>query len=223
MTRHLRTVAVANLKVGRGRAAIRGLAALVRDTDADAVLLQEAKNYLPAIRARFGATWRVYGGPGFVEASNCAVMVRRSIRRGKRGAVRNRTPWYYRGKGRNVKHPGRVWRWARVDGVFLMSVHKATNALSLNKDAGREEADRLAEWFGDHAGPMIAAGDWNNTADDRRPNGPAEIARLAKAQVVVPPGARIDYALVRGVDVTAKSGKSYGSDHESFTTHIKRP
>src|SRR5690349_1219771 len=111
MTRRLRTLAVWNMKVGRGRTAIRGLRALIRDTDADAALLQEAKNYVPAIRLRFGLKWRVYGGVGWVESSNCVVMVRRSVRREKRGKVVNQRPWVYKHKGREVEHPGRVWRF----------------------------------------------------------------------------------------------------------------
>jgi endonuclease/exonuclease/phosphatase family metal-dependent hydrolase len=205
--------------VGRGRAATRGLRDLIRDTDADVVLLQEAKNYVTAIRAAFPG-WRVYGGIGFRESSNCVVMVRRTVTVGKRGRVRNRTPWTYAHKGRSVVHPGRVWRWVEADGVTLMAVHRATNALSLNEKAGREEADNLIEWLESHP-RAIAAGDWNNRPVDNRPNGPAEIARHGHARLVVAPGADIDFAAVRGVEVTARLGDRYGSDHHSQTYTIE--
>lgn len=224
MSRRLRTVAVWNMKVGRGRAAIRGLRALIRDTDADAVLLQEAKNYLLMIRLVFGVLWRIYGGMfPRTDSANCVVMVRRTIRRGRHGAVRNRTPWVYTGKGRRVTHPGRVWRWARADGVYLMSVHRSTNALSINKVAGREEADRVMEWFDDHAGPMLAAGDWNNAHDDPRSNAPADIAKHVKADVVVPGDSRIDFAIARDLDVATWRGSKYGSDHHAHIYRLRRP
>lgn len=223
MARRLRTIGVWNMKVGRGRAAIRGLRALIRDTDADAVLLQEAKNYLPAIRLVFALTWRIYGGPALKDGGNCAVMVRRTIPRGKHGRVRNRTVWYYRGKGRNVAHEGRVWRYVRADGVWLASIHKATEALGYNAAAGREEADNLAEWFGDHDGPMLAAGDFNNRASDRRTDAPVDIAKRVRGEVLAVEENDIDIAIVRGLDVTVRRGKSYGSDHASRVYRLQRP
>lgn len=223
MARRLRTIGVHNLKVGRGRAAIRGLRALIRDTDPDALLLQEAKNYLPAIRAVFALTWRIYGGPARKDAGNCVVMVRRSVKRGRSGRVRNRRVWYYRGKGRNVAHEGRVWPFVRADGVWLASIHKATEGLSYNKAAGGEEAENLVEWFDEHGGPMVAAGDFNNRAGDTRPNGPADVARRVKGEVVAVDENDIDLAIVRGVDAGVRRGKSYGSDHPLLEITLRRP
>lgn len=226
MARPLRTAVAWNCKVGRGRAAIRGLRDLIRDTDADAVLLQEAKNYVPAIRLRFGLKWRVYGGPGWVEASNCAVMVRRSVRRGRRSKVVNKTPWYFRNGGRWVQHPGRVWRGPRADGVRLLSVHKATNVLDRdgrNFDVGREEADNLADWFRRSGDPSIAAGDFNNQARDPRQGAPSDIAKRVRGEVVASSQYDIDLAIVRGLDVTVKRLGKYGSDHEAHVYRLRRP
>lgn len=222
MTRPVRKVAAWNMKVGRGKAAVDGLAALIDDHSPEVVLLQEAMNYVTRIRLRFGRHWRVYAGAPFMERGNCAVMVRRSVKRGGHGKVRNRLPWRYTGQGRDVKHPGRVWRWARADGIYFLSMHRATNALSLNKAAGSEEADNLEEWFGDHAGPMIAAGDWNNLHSDGRQEAPASIARRVKAHLIVPPEGRIDYALARDVKGRGERVGKYGSDHPAVVYTLDR-
>lgn len=226
-TRRLDTVAVWNMKVGRGRAAIKGLRQLIRDHNPDTILLQEAMNYVPGLRLNF-LNWRIYSGakPGHPSA-NCVVMVRKDLPRGRRprkgfGAVRNHTAWTFINSGRRIIHEGRVWRWVRVDGVHLMSVHRATNALGDNAEAGREEADNLIDWFDSHNGPMIAAGDWNNLWSDKRPNSPRDIAKHVKGELVVPAEARIDYALVRGIDVTAERGDKYGSDHHSHIYRLDR-
>jgi endonuclease/exonuclease/phosphatase (EEP) superfamily protein YafD len=217
----VRTVAAWNMKVGRGKAAIDGTAGLIADHDPDVLLLQEAMNYGVRLRLRFGSKWRIYAGVPMTEAANCAVMVRRTIPRGRRGAIRNRHPWFYRGKGREVKKSGRVWRWVRVDGIHLLTVHRATEALGFNHTAGREEADNLENWFASHPGPMLAAGDWNNSHEDARKDSPAQIARIVKGELIVPEGARIDYALARDLTATAKRGGKYGSDHHSHIYTLK--
>jgi hypothetical protein len=148
-------------------------------------------------------------------------MVRRSFKRGKSGKVRNRTPWTYAHKGRTVVHPGRVWRWVRVEGVALMSIHKATNALGTNRAAGEEEAFRLVEWFEDHAGQLGAFGDANNQADDQRDDAPAHIAARAEAELVSESPDDIDLGIVRGMTGRWKRGKKYGSDHYSHTYEIE--
>lgn len=218
--RELRTVLGWNMKVGRGHAALKGLRDLIREHDPEAVLLQEAMNYVAALVLLF-PRWRVYGGIPRTEGSNCVVMVRRTVPRGRRkghgwGVIRNRTPWYYRGKGRNVKHPGRVWRWVRVDGVLLLSGHRETEALGHNRAAGRETADALVEWTKDHDGPKLAHLDWNNRCTDRRPDGPVEIAKRSGGLLLVPKGGehRPDYALVVDGDWTARRVGREGSDHQ---------
>lgn len=219
-TRRVETVACWNMKVGRGAAALDGLAGLIADHQPDVILLQEGMNYVARLRLRFGRRWRVYSGaPGTVRA-NCPIMVRRSIPRGRIrgkgwGLVKNVTPWYYRGKDRNVKHEGRVWTWVRVDGIRFLSIHRATEALGHNAQAGREEADNIEEWFDNHDGPHLAAGDWNNLWSDKRTEAPAQIARRVKGQLVIPPDARIDYAITRDLDVTAVRDGKYGSDHHA--------
>lgn len=221
MPRRLRTVVAWNMKVGRGRAAIRDLRSLIRDHRPEVVLLQEAKNYVTAIRVAFPG-WRVYGGPGRIDASNCVIMVRRSVRVSHHGRVKNHTPWKYLHNGRSVTHPGRVWRWVQAGGITFLSLHKATNALGLNKSAGLEEADNLIDWFGDHADPTFAAGDWNNQHDDRRPNGPVDIARHAQARIVASPQAGIDFAAVRGIAAVATRGDKYGSDHHATIYRLEK-
>lgn len=221
--RDLEWVLVWNMKVGRGRRAIRGLRRLIKRSRAQVILLQEAKNYVPAIRVAFPG-WRVFGGPGFVESSNCVVMVRRGLEVTHHGRVRNRASWVFTGKGRHVVHPGRVWRDVVAEGVALLCVHKATEVLDKNgpnHDVGLEEANNLVEWLEtyDHA---IAAGDINNQHDDTRPNGPVEIAHDSAAKVHVPPGGENDpdFAWVRGLDVDLERLGDGGSDHHAWLIHI---
>lgn len=219
--RRLRTVLGWNMKVGRGRAAIAGVRAFIKEHDPEAFLLQEAMNYTAALKVTF-PLWRVYGGIPFTEGSNCVIMVRRSVRRGRRkghgwGVIRNRVPWWFDHPDREpVKHPGRKWRWARADGVNLLSGHKATNALGFNRAAGREEADSLVEWTKEHDGEVLAHLDWNNLCTDKRPDGPVEIARRVGGMLLVPKGGetRPDYALVRDGEWTARRVGREGSDHQ---------
>lgn len=218
--RRLRTVLVWNMKVGRGRAAIRGLRNLIDRHDPEVLLLQEAKNYVRAIRLTFPG-WRVYGGLGFRDSSNCVVMVRRSMKRGKHGTIRNGTPWTFMHDGKPVVHAGRVWRWVRVDGVALMSIHKATNALGDNKAAGEEEAFRLVEWFEDHGGPRGAFGDFNNTAADKRDHGPSDIADRADAEVLAADDEDIDLAVIAELEATVTQVEAEGSDHHAHRYTIK--
>ncbi len=218
--RPLRTVLGWNMKVGRGRAAIAGVHAFIKEHDPDALLLQEAMNYTAALKVTF-PLWRVYGGIPFTEGSNCVVMVRRTVRRGRRkghgwGVIRNRIPWWFQKPGREpVRHPGRVWRWVRADGVLLLSGHRETEALGDNRAAGRETADSLVEWTKEHDGPKLAHLDWNNQCTDRRPDGPVAIAKRAGGMLLVPKGGehRPDYALVIDGDWTALRVGREGSDH----------
>lgn len=224
--RTLSTFAAWNMKVGRGAAALDGLAGLIADHDPDVILLQEAMHYAARIRLRFGRKWRLYSGTPGTDRANCPILVRRNLPRGRIrgkgwGLIRNRTPWYYRGKDRHVKHPGRTWTWVRVDGIRFLSMHRETEALGYNAAAGRETADSVEEWFDSHAGPMVAVGDWNNLPRDPRGDAPRTIARNIGGQLVVPDGARIDYALVRDLDVTATRGGKYGSDHHAHVYRLR--
>ncbi len=216
----MKRVSVWNMKVGRGKAAIDGLHELIEDQDPDAILLQEAMNYVKAIRREFGGEWRIYSGTPYTERANCPVMVRRHVPHGGErgvdwGIVSCRRTWTYRGKGRFVTHKGRKWTWALAADVPLRSMHRATEALGFNDAAGDEEARKIRRWTRRN-GTSLIGGDWNNVHDDRRDNSPSDTATRVKGQLVVPEGARIDYALVKGLDdVKARRGKRYGSDHHS--------
>lgn len=216
-----------NMKVGRGTAALDGLAGIIADHDPDVILLQEGMYYVDRIRRRFRG-WRVYSGKANTTRANCPIMVRRNLRRGRLrdrgwGLIINERPWVYRKTGRpDVTHEGRTWTWVRVEGVRLLSMHRATNALSLNKAAGNEEADNLEDWFDSHAGPMFAAGDWNNLWSDKRRDSPAAIARAVKAELVIPAESRIDYGMASGLSVTGERGGKYGSDHHCHIYRLVR-
>jgi endonuclease/exonuclease/phosphatase family metal-dependent hydrolase len=199
---------------------------IIADHDPDVILLQEAMDYVSRMRLRFRG-WRVYSGRLTTVRANCPIMVRRRRARGRIrgrgwGLVVNRRPWVYRGKGREVTHPGRVWTWARVEGIRFLSVHRATEALGHNERAGAEEADHLEYWFDSHDGPAFAAGDWNNLWSDKRRDSPAAIARTVKGELVVLAEARIDYALATGLTVTCERAGKYGSDHHAHVYRLTR-
>ncbi len=218
--RPLHRVEVWNMKVGRGQAAVDGLAELIEARDPDVVLLQEAMNYIRRLRKEFGHEWRIYSGLPFTSRANCPVMVRRDVPHGGKrgqdwGIVTVRATWVYRGRGRFVRHPGRSWTWAIADGVALMSMHRATEALGFNAKTGKREAERIKAWARRFSEWLIG-GDWNNHHTDPRQNGPRDIANDLDADLVVPDDARIDFALSsEDLVEDTRRGARRGSDHHS--------
>lgn len=216
-------VVVWNMKVGRGHRALADLRRLVRDQRPDALLLQEAMNYVRLIRVLFPA-YRVYAPRGWSEAANCPVMVRRTVPRGHRKRrgwswVRCSERWTY--AKYNVVHPGRTWTAVRVAGVWLLSVHRAPRGLSkLNRHAGSEEAEQLVDWFDEHAGAMFAGGDMNHAAGRRGRDTSQHVARRMKGEVVGPVG--IDHGIARGLTATCRVLGDYGSDHDALLFTLRK-
>lgn len=217
--RQLRKIATWNCRAGRpSRDVIRGLRRLIEDTDADVIALQEAQDYIQALRKAFPG-WRVYAKHGWPESTNCVVMVRRRCPRGRHygrgwGTVRVEAGWTYGPTGK--RHPGRTWTWVRVDGVPILSLHRVPGKSGDNGISYLEEAHELREWFDEHDGPMVAIGDANEGPRDTRPNTLLAVSRKVKGQLIFDrdePG--IDYALAR--DLTGRFDRldTYGSDHRA--------
>lgn len=213
-----------NAKVGRKRRELlRNLAALIDDTRADVVGLQEAQQYVTVIRLRFGLRWRVYARTGWAESDNCPVMVRRRIRLyGKRphrwGVVRMERGWV--GPKHHKPHPGRTWTWLRTHPMIL-NLHRATGGSGhrTNGPAYAEEGHRLTAFLRNRHCPVLALGDTNTQADDERPGSMLNVAELVRGELITDPlNAGIDYALgVRLLeDWRARRIGRYDSDHRAL-------
>lgn len=223
MARELRVIATWNTHVGRDPIeVIIGLRRLIHDTRADVICLQEARGYVTALRLAF-PTWRIYAKAGWPDSNHAPVMVRRSLRRGRHygtgwGTVRIEADWVYAGTSK----PGRTWTWVRVDGVYILSLHRIVSSRGDNGESYLEEAHALREWFDEHGGPMVAFGDCNEGPRDTRPNTMLAISRKVKGTLASDrdePG--IDYALVRDLTCTVERTDTYGSDHRAAILTVK--
>ena len=221
--RRLRTAVGFNCHVGRSPAkVVTGLRRLIADTDADVIALQEARGYVTALKLAFPA-WKVYAKSGWPDSDHCPVMVRRNLPRGRRyghgwGTVRIENGWTYEG----TPKPGRTWTWVKVDGTFVLSLHRVRGGHGGNSVSYLEEAHALREWFDDHDGPMVAIGDANEGPVDTRPNTMLQIARKVGGRLIFDRDDRgIDYALARGLTGHLERTDSYGSNHDAAVLRIK--
>lgn len=243
--RRLRRIGTHNVRVGRGwRAVARGLREFIAAHDPDVIALQEARNYVLALRIAFATRWRIYAPPTTAgpEARDCPVMVRRDLprarrrRRGGWGWVQNRIGW--RGPKHGWLHPGRTWTWVTVDGVAILSLHRVwtpprpTRGRGPNAPAYAEEAAALREWLDKHRRAVVI-GDANGSTTDPHPASMRATARATGAQLVDDhddPG--IDYAAVKGLDGKLRRLRRFGStpdvpgdrepDHRAALLTIRR-
>lgn len=214
------------MKVGRPkRQAIKNLRALMKDTRATVVCLQEAMTYMTLIRLVFALRWRVYTGRNLAEGENCAVLVRRDPFRRRRdrgthwGLVRNLRRW--KGPKHGWEHPGRVWPWVVVLGIRVMSLHRVTGGPhGPNAAAYKEEASRLRE-FVQYDGPVFVVGDTNTLPNDKREGSMADIAKDTGATLILPASPRVDYAMGKGVRGTMQKLGTYDSDHPATVTVLR--
>lgn len=226
--RKLERVASLNLKVGRGlRAAVKSLRELIADHDPDAIVTQESQNYRLGIRLRFLLRWRTYYVDAWPESGQNLVLARRSLprglfrRNGGWGAVRNRIPWT--GPKHGWAHAGRTWTWAKLDDVPVMSLHRVGPRWRDSAPAFREEGAALVEWARAHPGPFLILGDHNHSPHAAGVSTSRWVAEQTGARVASDPHeAGIDYAIVRGLAVSVRRVKRYGSDHRAVIVDIRR-
>lgn len=211
-----------NAKVGRGRFRVmRDLAQLLRDTDPDAVGLQEFGNYVMAARIRFALNWRVFAERGWPDSDECPVMVRRRRfprrPRGSRrwGTIHMRIGWTHK-----KPKPGRTYTWAYAGVLVLLNGHRVTHGWIVgdrNRAAYREESERTSAFFDANPGQSIlSVWDANTPVRAKTPGTPAAIAAQVGGHLIYDhddPG--VEYAIARGLRGRLRKLGHYGSDHRA--------
>lgn len=218
MANPLETVASWNCKVGRDPdTVVKKVKALIDDTGAQVVALQEAKQYTEALHRRFDEHFYVYAKTGWPESTNCPLLVRRG--QGNRqgygqgwGTVRYTTPWVGPQGGH---HDGRTWHWALVNGYALMSLHRCTDGDGRNSEAFQTEHDKLVAWIEAQELPVLILGDHNCGPKADYYGSSRRVAEHANGKVQAPDGGHVDYAIKRDCPGSIRLGHAYGSDHEA--------
>jgi hypothetical protein len=222
------TIVSYNTKVGRAEqevvASIRDI--LDDNPKTDVLVLQEAEGYVSALRRAFTGPnkgWYVYAQKGWSESRMNPVMVRKDPGYPKRDyekgwdVLRNRTHWI--GPVHGNDHPGRTWTWVLVGGLYVLSLHRATDGNGKNKRAYWEEAQRLEAFFerGNGDRDIVVFGDTNTGLGATHDGSMRQIRHEVGGKLIADldePG--IDYALTsRSVSGTVVRTRYYGSDHKA--------
>ena len=207
-----------NAKVGRPNDEFGdALQQLIRDTEPDVIVLQEAGKYTEVLKKRFGKKWYVYAKSGWDESDMNPVLVWKKGHQKKKygkgwGTVRTHKTWTGPQGG---DHKGRTWTWVHVDEHRIMSYHRCTGGKDQNKDAFVEEYDVTSGWIRKQTVPVIIFGDHNCGPKATHKGSSKKIAQSVDGRVIFDteePG--IDYVLSKGVrGTTNRLKKDYGSDH----------
>lgn len=216
MSNPLEVVASWNCKVGRDPdAVVKNVKALIDDSGAQVVCLNEAQGYTEALHRRFDEHFYVYAKQGWEKSDANPILVRRG--QGNRqgygqgwGTLRYKTPWV--GPQGGDQH-GRTWHWAKVDGINIMSLHRCTDGDGKNKEAFSDEYDALCKWIKQQDMPVLIIGDHNCGPKVDYYGSSKNIAQHTESKISHDGG--IEYAIRNGVKGSIRHGKSYGSDHEA--------
>lgn len=207
-----------NAKISRQPSEVMlGLANLIANTKPEVICLQECTQYTDEIRSRFGDQWYVYAQNDWHEANECPVMVsKRGHTRRKRGHGRGwdtlDTKIRWTGPEGGV-HKGRTWTYVKVGGVWVMSLHRATDLDGKNRKACAEEHDRLVQWIGNHQ-PCLVIGDHNCSARADFPGASSKVAEHSRSTLAFESGAGlVDYAIQHGTQGEIRVKDKHGSDH----------
>lgn len=193
------------------------LAQLIADWLPDVICLQEAQGYLDVLRNRFDCGWWTYAHKDWKESGHNPVLTRRDLYSQKhRGqadgwdTVRTTEKWVGPQGG---SHKGRTWTWVKVQGLWVMSLHRCTDGDGKNKAQFGAEYDALCKWMRNHS-PCVVLGDHNCGPKKTHPGASKLVAQAVGGACRyddTDPG--IDYALTLGRKGTLERGKPYGSDH----------
>lgn len=196
---------------------IQGLADLIENTTPDVVCLQEANQYTDELRKRFSKGWFIYAHHDWPESAESPVMVRqvghtRRRRNTKDGwsTLHTRVRWVGPEGG---THEGRTWTYVQVAGLWVMSLHRATDGDGQNRKACAEEHDRLVRWIQRHDRCLIV-GDHNMSARADFPGSSSRIAEHSDSSLAFDSGeGLVDYAIQHGVRGEVRKKSHRGSDH----------
>lgn len=192
----------------RPRLVVLALRAFIRITRPHVVVLTEAGGYVPALRDAFSAEWRAYR-----KHSDVVVMVRRDMRQPTVTPIGHDTAW--RGPHEGKEHRGRRWLMLDWPDLRLIALHRVPGGPSggtsprlagRNRPAWEAEAFLLATAIGDDR-PVLIVGDQNARLAEMRDF-------MARHDLrAVPTGAKVDWAMARGVAARGRRLGRRGSDH----------
>lgn len=206
-----------NARVGRRPwLVVLALRVFIRVTRPHVIVLTEANAYVRVLREAFSSEWVAYR-----KHSDVVVMVRRDMRQPTVTPIGHDTAW--RGPHEGKEHRGRRWLMLDWPDLRLIALHRVPGGPSggtsprlagRNRPAWEAEAFLLATAIGDTR-PVLIVGDQN--------------ARLAEMRDFmarhdlrpVPTGAKVDWAMRRGVRVEGGRLGRRGSDHPAVRYVIK--
>lgn len=210
-----------NLRVGRPRETVaREVDDLLTVHDLDALAVQEAAAYIPALRRRLKGRYVVATGVG-TAGRDSAVISRRSLPRKRRRIHRLSRRGWERRAGRPGLHHERKMVSQVVAGIRFAAPH-------LPPPAGPRQPMRAAathaswaklhmlaaRWMGT---PWVAPGDWN-----ARPDSPAALSLETAADARIQ-GSAIDWVMSHDVKVANVRRIEHGSsDHRPVLFEVTR-
>lgn len=210
-----------NLRVGRPPHVVANeVETFLDDHNLDVLCVQEAAQYVGALRRRLRGEFRVLHGRGSRSRRDSAVIVRKGARVRRKRVHRLGGIAWERGKGRPGLHDPRHMTSVNVCGVRFGSVHLPptphARTLRLRRLSHAADVDRLVRivrrWT--RQGAWVAAGDWN-----ARPSS-QYVAPLRG--LGLPYGDGIDWVLASGVTVSDFERQTFGSsDHKPRTFNVR--
>lgn len=196
-----------NAKVGRRPwLVVLALRAFIRVTRPHVIVLLEANGYVKALREAFHGEWVAYR-----RHSDVVVMVRKDIRRPEVTVLEHEVAW--RGPHAGIAHRGR--KWLRLDwpDLRVIAVHRVPGGPSggiqtngANRPAWEAESFLLATAVSTDKAVLIV-GDQNARVEEMRDF----MARHGLHALVT--GAKVDWAMRRGLAGAGKRLGRRGSDH----------
>lgn len=236
-SRHL-IVATYNVKEGRGDSAavgaVRNLLDDLQDSDErpDVVVLNEAGNYLDAIRRHFGSEYRVLAKRNRPESASTMMLVRRSVKVVRWRQLVNKLGWW--GPFNGLRHAGRTWPLVFLKGWVGLGMHMVpggprggTNKVlrGRNRSAWLENVRTMASVMARPLGKLRrgrwVVGDQNQSADDQHADGLVAWAKT-NGYDIERAGGGVDWALVKYAEAKGRALPSYGSDHRARVYHLRR-
>lgn len=207
-----------NVRVGRpAPLVIAGIAWHISRRKPHVIVLLEATRYVPDLRDVFGKKWRIIR-----HGSDVVVLVRRDVDKPEISEVGHAVAW--RGPHEGIQHQGRKFLQLDWPGLRMLAVHRVPGGPSGgtsaelaggNKAAWRAENTLIASTISD--GPWISVGDQNAR--------PVEVCAFMARYNLHPivTGAKVDWAMARGVTGRGKRLGRRGSDHPACLYVLTHP
>ena len=209
-----------NCRVGRpAPIVIAGLWFFIRTRRPHVIVLLEATRLTSDLRKVFGKGWHVYR-----RRSDVVVLVRRDVDRPNVSVIGHEESW--RGPHEGIEHRGRKFLQLDWPGLSLLAIHRVPGGPSggvsprlsgANRGAWLAENQLLADALGVDSRPVVIVGDQNARPVEVHPF----MARHNLHPIIT--GAKVDWAMVRGITGRGKRLGRRGSDHPACLYVLTKP